>query len=104
MSHYANTLEIDVFVPAKNLLGDVMPHTHMPSLSRRRTAAYVLELQRLDHRWLVSSGRARRGRGESLLPLGQARRAVARLQEGALQLADVGLVLDHLFRRRGVLQ
>lgn len=66
-----------------------------------RTAAYV---QRLYHGGLVRPGGASGGRGQPLLPLGQAGRAAARLQEGALQLADVGLVLDHLFRGRRVLQ
>lgn len=46
----------------------------------------------------------RGGRGQPLLPLRQARRALARLQEGALQFADVGLVFEHLLRRRGVLR
>lgn len=68
------------------------------------TEAYILQLQRFYHRRLIRPGRARRGRGESLFPFGQARRAVARLQERALQFADVRLVLDHLCRRRGVLQ
>ena len=105
MTHYANSLENDVFVSnkKKNLLGDVMLHTHMPSLSLLWTAAYILKLQWLYHRCLIRSGRARRGRREPLLPFGQAWRAAARLQEGALQFTDVGLVLDHLCRRRRVL-
>ena len=79
-------------------------HTHTPPVSLLGTAAYILRLQRFYHGRFVCPGWVRWGRGESLLPFGQARRAVTGLKEGALQFADVGLVLDHLRRGLGVLQ
>lgn len=47
--------------------------------------------------------RAGGGRGETLVPLAGAGVTVARLQEGALQFADVGLVLAQLRGRVSVL-
>lgn len=69
-------------------------------------AAAYIQLQRLYHWCLIRSGWAHRGRGESLLPLCETGRddASAGLQEGALQFADVGLVLDDLLWRLCVLK
>lgn len=76
----------------------------MLSFSPVQTGAYIQQLQRFYHGRLIKSGGAHGRRGQPLLPLGRAPRAVPRLQEGALQLADVGLVSDHLSGGRGVLQ
>lgn len=62
----------------------------------RLTEPYILQLERFYHRRLIRAGTACGGRGEPLLPLGGARSAGLRLQEGALQLADVSQVLDPL--------
>lgn len=85
----------------------MLPPPCRPLVSQSQTSlevAYVLgQEEGLDHGRLVRLERAGGGRGETLLPLGDARGAVARLQEGALQLADVGLVLAELRGRVRVL-
>lgn len=69
-------------------------------------AAAYIQLQWLYHWCLIRSRWAHRGRGDSLLPLCQTGRGDASvgLQEGTLQFADVGLVLDDLRRRLCVLK
>lgn len=72
--------------------------------SLERGPAYVLGQEKgLDHRRLVRLVRAGGGRGETLVPLAGAGVTVACLQEGALQFADVGLVLAQLRGRIRVL-